>query len=140
MRLVLDTNIFVSALLLPHSVPAELVKLWLAGRFSVITAQDQVDEIARVTRYPKIRERLRPAIAGRLVNQLRSRSTVLAELAVVEVSPDPFDNYLLAMAEAGRADLLVTGDKRDLLALKRHGGADIVSVRTALARLQGEAS
>ena len=75
MRLVLDTNIFVSALLLPHSVPADLVKPWLAGCFSVITAQDQVDEIARATRHSKIRERLRPAIAGHLVNQLRSRST-----------------------------------------------------------------
>ena len=59
MRLVLDTNNFDSALLLPHSVPAELVKPWLAGCFSVITAQDQVDEIARATRHSKIRERLR---------------------------------------------------------------------------------
>jgi len=116
-RLVIDTNIFVSALLLPRSTPAQLVRLWTAGRFDVVTAMEQLDEIARVTRYPKVRERLRPAVAGRLANQLRHRATLLADLPLVEVSPDPYDNYLLALAGVGKADLLVTGDKRDLLAL-----------------------
>ncbi len=51
----------------------------------------------------------------------------------MEVSPDPYDNYLLAMAAAGAADYLVTGDKRDLLALERHGGTRIVTVRTFVA-------
>ena len=139
-RLVLDTNIFVSALLLPHSAPTELVRLWLAGSFDVLSADAQMDEIARVTRYPKVRERLRPATAGRLINQLRGRATLLAELPQVDASPDPFDNDLLALAAAGRADLLVTGDKRDLLALKRYGGAAIVSVREALGRLQRDSA
>ena len=136
MRLVIDTNIFVSALLLPRSTPAELVRLWTAGRFDVVTAEEQLDEIARVTRYPKIRERLRPAVAGRLVNQLRHRATLVADLPLVKVSPDPYDNYLLALAGVGKADLLVTGDKRDLLALKRHDGALIVTARAALEHLQ----
>lgn len=140
MRLVIDTNIFVSALLLPRSTPAQLVRLWTAGRFDVVTAMEQLDEIARVTRYPKVRERLRPAVAGRLVNQLRHRATLLADLplvevSLVEVSPDPYDNYLLALAGVGKADLLVTGDKRDLLALKRHDGALIVTARAALEHL-----
>lgn len=135
--MVIDTNIFVSALLLPYSVPAELVRLWTAGRFDVVTAEEQLDEIARVTRYPKVRERLRPAVAGRLINQLRSRATLLAQLPTVDASPDPFDNYLLALTEAGRADLLVTGDKRDLLALGRYAGAAIVTARTAIDRMQG---
>lgn len=136
-RLVLDINIFVSALLLPHSLPAELVRLWIAGQVIVLSADAQIDEIARVTRYPKVRERLRPATAGRLINPLRGRASLLTNLPQVDVSPDPYDNYLLAMADIGRADMLVTGDKRDLLALTQYASAAIVSVRTALDRLQG---
>jgi predicted nucleic acid-binding protein len=71
--------------------------------------------------------------AGRIVNDLRNLAVMLERLPVVEVSPDPYDNYLLAMAAAGAADYLVTGDKRDLLALERHGGTRIVTVRTLVA-------
>ena len=53
----------------------------------------------------------------------------------VDRSPDPKDNFLLALAEAGNADLLVSGDKRDVLALKRHEGTRIVTAREALQAL-----
>ena len=56
----------------------------------------------------------------------------LDTLPVVEVSPDPDDNYLLAMAVAGSADFLVTGDKRDLLGLGTHAGTRIISARAFL--------
>jgi uncharacterized protein len=48
------------------------------------------------------------------------------------VSPDPYDNYLLATAAIGSADFLVTGDKNDLLALKLYKGTKIVTVRDFL--------
>ncbi len=86
-----------------------------------------------VTRYAKIRDRLTPALAGRLINELRDLAIVLKDLPEVTVSPDPWDNYLLATAAAGAADLLVTGDKRDLLPLGRYKGAKIVTVREFLA-------
>ena len=44
-------------------------------------------------------------------------------------SPDPTDDFLLALCEAGKADYLVTGDKSGLLALGRHKGTQIVSAR-----------
>ena len=132
MRLVVDTNILVSALLSAASLPAQIVLLWRAGRFDLLTAAEQLNEIGRVTRYPKIRERLRPAVAGRLVNDLRALAVVLDTLPVVEASPDPDDNYLLAMAVAGSADFLVTGDKRDLLGLGAHAGTRIISARAFL--------
>jgi len=71
MRVVLDTNVLVSALLITASVPARLITLWRQGRFELSTAPAQLDELMRVTRYPKIRARLQPALAGRLVNELR---------------------------------------------------------------------
>ena len=133
MRLVVDTNILISALLATTSLPAHLVVLWRAGRFELLTAAEQLDELMRVTRYPKIRERLAPAIAGRLVNDLRALAVMIDKLPVVEVSADPDDNYLLALAAAGAADFLVTGDKRDLLGLAVYEGTKIVTVREFLA-------
>lgn len=132
MRLVVDTNILVSALLAPTSLPAHLIVLWREGRFDLLTSADQLDELMRVTRYPKIRERLSPSLAGRLINEIRDLAVLLEALPIVTASPDPYDNYLLAMASAGAADFLVTGDKRDVLALKLFEGTKIITVRDFL--------
>jgi putative PIN family toxin of toxin-antitoxin system len=131
-RLVIDTNILISALLTGSSLPAHLIALWREGRFDLLTSADQLDELMRVTRYPRIRERLAPQLAGRLINELRDIAVVVKNLPVVTVSPDPYDNYLLATAAASSADFLVTGDKRDLLALKLYEGTRIITVREFL--------
>ena len=93
MRVVIDTNVLVSALLSPASLPAELVTLWREGRFTLLTAAPQQEELTRVTRYPKLRARLNPALAGRLVNELRDLAETVSPLPSVDVSPDPYDNY-----------------------------------------------
>jgi putative PIN family toxin of toxin-antitoxin system len=132
-RLVVDTNVLISALLAEHSLPAQLIRLWREGRFDLLTSAEQLDELRRVTRYPKIRERLAPPLAGRLINELRDLATLVVNLPAVTISLDPDDNYLLAMAAAGAADFLVTGDKRHLLALGRFESTSILSVREFLA-------
>ena len=129
MRVVLDTNVLVSALLVESSPPAQLIVHWKQGRFTLLTAAPQLDELMRVTRYPKLRTRLKPAQAGRLVNALREIAEVVETLPTVEASPDPYDNYLLSIAAGGAADYLVTGDKPHLLALGRYAGIKIASVR-----------
>ena len=133
MRLVVDTNVLVSALLSGTSLPARLITLWREDGFDLLTSAEQLDELMRVTRYPKIRTRLAPALAGRLVNDLRAVALLVTNLPAVAVCPDPHDDYLLATAQAGSADYLVTGDKRDLLALGLHEGTRIVTVRDFLA-------
>lgn len=132
MRVVVDTNVLVSALLSGKSLPAQLVTAWRQGDFTLLTSVEQLDELRRVTRYRKIRARLAPALAGRLVNELRAVATVLDGLPEVDVSRDPWDNYLLGIVEAGEANVLVTGDKADLLSLERHAGSRIVTVRQFL--------
>jgi len=131
-RVVVDTNVLVSALLSGKSLPAQLVTAWRQGDFTLLTSVEQLDELRRVTRYRKIRARLAPALAGRLVNELRAVATVLDGLPEVDVSRDPWDNYLLGIVEAGEANVLVTGDKADLLSLERHAGSRIVTVRQFL--------
>lgn len=133
MRSVIDTNVLVSALLTGSSLPAHLVTLWREGLFDLLTSTAQLDELMRVTRYPKIRERLTPTLAGRLINELRDLVIVVEKFPQVTICADLFDNYLLAMAAAGVADFLVTGDKRDLLGLRVYEGARIMTVRDFLA-------
>jgi predicted nucleic acid-binding protein len=63
-----------------------------------------------------------------LINDLRKVAIMVANLPTVDTCTDPYDNYLLAMAAAGAADFLVTGDKRDVLGLKLYQGTRIVTV------------
>jgi len=135
-RVVIDTNVLISALLSSASLPAHLILLWREGRFEVLTSVGQLDELIRVTRYPKVRERLAPALAGRLINELRDVATMVRDLPVANASPDPDDNAILSIAVGGAAEFLITGDKRDLLFLKSFQGARIVTVREFLT-LQG---
>lgn len=137
MRVVLDTNILLAALMSEAAPPGLLYKAWRAGRFTLVSCLHQVEELREVTRRPRIRDLIRPTEAGRMVNDIRALATMVTELPPVEVSPDPFDNYLLSLAAAGQADLLVTGDKRDLLALKSHGGTVITTARQAVRRITG---
>jgi putative PIN family toxin of toxin-antitoxin system len=137
MRFILDTNILVAALITRGTPPDQLYEAWRDGRFTLITSELQIEEIRRVTRREGIRFRIHPAEAGRLVNDLRRLATVVGNLPTVDVSPDPYDNFLLAMAQCAQADILVTGDKRDLLSLSRHQGTRILTARNALELLRG---
>lgn len=132
MRLVVDTNVLISALLMNTSLPAHLLALWREGFFDLLTSDEQLDELRRVTRYPRIHERLSAALAGRLINEVRNLAILMTDPPVVAVSPDPHDDYLLGIAKAGAADFLLTGDKSDVLALKLFDGTKIVTVRTFL--------
>ena len=129
MRVVLDTGILIAALITTDTPPGLIYQAWRKKRFELVTSGWQLDEFRRVSRYSKLRRFLKPTEAGNLVNGLRHQATVLETLPTVEISPDPDDNPLLAMAEASQAQYLVTGDKKDLLALGTIGGTHIVTAR-----------
>ena len=50
MRVVLDTNVLLAALISPTGTPARIYEAWKAGRFDLLTSEEQLDEFARVTR------------------------------------------------------------------------------------------
>jgi uncharacterized protein len=127
MRVVLDTNILVSTLLIPVGNPAAIYRAWQEGYFALLICAEQLDELRVTLHKPAIAARIKPYNAGRLVNQLKELATSVGELPRVERSPDPTDDFLLALSEAGKADYLVTGDKGGLLALDRHKATRIIS-------------
>ena len=127
MRVVLDTNILVSALLVSQGNPAAIYRAWQEGYFALLICAEQLDELRATLHKPAIAARIKPYNAGRLVNQLKELATNVGALPRVERSPDPTDDFLLALSEAGEADYLVTGDKSGLLALGHHKTTRIIS-------------
>jgi uncharacterized protein len=135
MRVVLDTNILVSAIIAPAGKPAAIMDAWLDGRFTLLTCAAHIDELHSTLQKPRVAELIKPHKAGRLVNQIKRLAEDIDPLPAVERSPDPTDDFLLALSEAGHADYLVTGDKSGLLALEHHKRTRILSARTFAALL-----
>jgi len=129
MRVVLDTNILISALLVQTGHPAAIYRAWQEGRFTLLTCAEQLDELMATLHKPVIAARIKPYKAGRLVNDLKELAETIDPLPRVSLSPDPTDDFLLALSEAGKADYLVTGDKSGLLSLARHAATRIISAR-----------
>jgi len=135
MRAILDTNLLCSALLTPGGPTDRLYRAWREGRFQLLTSEEQLEEFRRVTRYPRLKSFIEGAAAGAMCNELRRLAILLDTLPVIEASKDPGDNFLLAMAQAGEADVLVTGDKQDLLSLKVFQRTRIITGRQFLTQL-----
>ena len=127
MRVVLDSNILVSALIVPAGKPAAILDAWLDGKFALLTCAAHLDELRSTLQKPRVAELVKPYNDGRLVNQIKRFAEDVGALPPVQRSPDPTDDFLLGMCEAGQADYLVTGDKAGLLSLDRHKATRIIS-------------
>ena len=128
MRVVVDTNVLLSAFIRVDSKPYQVVQAWLDGVFELVSSAAQIEEVSRASRYPRVRQLIGPAEVGWLVNRIRDRALMIGRLPRVDVSPDPADNFLLGMAQAADADFLVSGDKTGLLAIRQHRNTRIISV------------
>ncbi len=135
MRVVLDVNVVVSAVLAPNGTPHRLIQAWRLGAFFLITSAGIIAEVEDKLRSPRV-----DGAYGVSADDVRAVGTLLrtqAEMAVVPreavvvVTNDPEDDYVLATAVAGTADYLVTGDRR-MLALSVYQGIRIVSPRESL--------
>lgn len=133
MRVVLDTNILVSALITRGTPPDRLYRAWLRNEIELVTSAAQMEEVADVLARPRLRNYVDPDEAAQMVAAIHQRARVLDEVPVERRSLDPKDDAILAAAVAGAAALVVSGDKKDMLALGDVGGIPIRSAREALA-------
>jgi putative PIN family toxin of toxin-antitoxin system len=111
MRVVLDTNVLLSALLSPRGIPHEIYLAWRASIFELVTSTTQLDELRRASRYPKFKSILQPSKIGTMINHLQNAIVLDRYPINIEVA-DPNDAFLLGMSIAGDVDYLVTGDHR----------------------------
>ena len=127
MRVVLDTNIFISALISETGPPYQAYNAWVDRRFDLISSEDQITELRRISRYAKLEKLVPKPVFGNLINAIRKTALIEAAKVTVDLL-DPDDAFLLGLASAGNADYLVTGDKRaDLLAMGTYGRTKIVT-------------
>lgn len=127
MLVVLDSNIFISALISKTGSPHKCYEAWLSGRFDLVSSINQIEEIKRISRYPKLQKSVPKHVFGDLIKALYGTTLIKAAETSIELN-DPDDAFLLGMAKAGDADYLVTGDKRaGLLALGNYGRTRIVT-------------
>jgi len=119
MRVVIDTNVFVSGLMLPASVPRRILAAAIVGGFELVLCEAIVEEISAALRYPKVRERiaLSDDELDRYVQALRFMADMVdPSRVVVQVPGDRNDDVILATLVVAKADWLITGDAA-LLAL-----------------------
>jgi uncharacterized protein len=128
-RVVLDTNVVVSALLFTHGSLAWLRDAWSAEALIPLVSRETVLEIVRVLAYPKfsLDEDERDAVLSDYlpfceVVPMRRRPARVPECR------DPDDRKFLELAIAGKADYLVTGDD-DLLSVKMKGTVIVTPAR-----------
>ena len=131
MRVVLDTNILVSALITKGTPPDGLYRAWLRGEIELVTSAVQIAELDDVLSRPRLQRLLDADQASAIVENIGTRAVVLDELPSVSLSPDPMDNQILAAAIAGRVDLIVSGDKKHVLSLRKVGDVPLVTARMA---------
>ena len=129
MRVVLDTNIFISALISKKGYAAQAFDLWTQKKYDLVTSQAQIDELRQVSRYEHLKDRFRRPEMGRLINALRYKALVVENLPELHLSPDPDDNLILATGIAGQVHYIVSGDKGDMLSLEAVQGIPILTAR-----------
>jgi len=128
--IVVDTNVLISAILVPGSVPDLVLASVFAARALVVSPQ-QVDEIADVLTRPKILKRVNIETVERILHLLRTVPTVCIPRTRVIDCRDPKDNMILEIALEAGATLIISGDG-DLLDLHPWRGHAIVTPRAYL--------
>jgi putative PIN family toxin of toxin-antitoxin system len=138
-RLVIDTNVFVSGLISAEGSPAQILRAVQAKRAVHLVSDPIVEEYLRVLDYPRIRKfrKISDAFVADIAAYLVYQTERVELRSRIRMSPDPDDDVFLNTAVDGRATLLVTGDKTDLLALRRVDSIPIVSAREAVERIEG---
>jgi putative PIN family toxin of toxin-antitoxin system len=110
-RVVLDPNVLVSAAISPSGPPREILSAWLDGRFELVASPALLDELEDVVARPKFRRWISTEVTWEFIEGLADAAVMVDDPPTrPELSPDPDDDYLIALARAVGADYLASGD------------------------------
>lgn len=129
MKVVIDTNVFISRVASSKGAPARIFDKWVNGAFELIASNDIIIEYRTALGYERVRKRhgLTPPQIENVINDLLSAVTLVTPTEAVDsVVDDPDDHKFLECAQAGGAEFIISGDKH-LLNLKEYRGIQILS-------------
>jgi putative PIN family toxin of toxin-antitoxin system len=112
-RVAVDTNLTVSAMINPAGFPARVMAAFAAGRFTLETSEPLLEELGVKLCLPRIRRRtgLTPGQVADLTDAMRELAEVVAVTGEVKLCRDPNDDRVIETALKGRADVLVSRDE-----------------------------
>ena len=133
-RVVLDTNVVISALLSPHRAAAQVLDLVLAGELTALRDDRVIAEYREVARRPRFG--FAPADVDRVLDAVDAVSEHVGAAPLGVELPDPDDLPFLEVAVAGRADALATGNVRHFVPTRGRHMVRVVSPRELLDALR----
>jgi uncharacterized protein len=112
-RVVVDPGVFVSVLIgSPGSPPDRIFNAWVADRIEIVASPKVIAELRHVVMRPKFRRWFDEARARQLIERIELHATIHPDPPTLEdATPDPKDDYLVALAVAARVDAVVSGDR-----------------------------
>jgi uncharacterized protein len=135
-RIVLDTNVLIAALLSPHGAPAQLLDLALARQILLLVDDRILAEYHEVARRPMFG--FSEGDLPRVLNALTALAEHVAARPLPVILPDDGDVPFLEVAVAGQADALVTGNTRHFVPKRGHHAVRVRAPREELDDLRGE--
>jgi uncharacterized protein len=110
LRLVLDTNVVISAAIKPTGLQRTILLLAITKPARLYVSQPILNEYGDVLAHPELR--IRKGLRQQLLQLIKNRSRIVTRIRRVAVCRDPSDDMFLECADAARADYLITGNQR----------------------------
>lgn len=138
LKVVIDTNVFISAVLSKSGIPAEILNLWRKRSFVVATNEIAIEEVQRVLKDLSSRGKynLPTNEITNLLDLLRKEAQIVTgRIGIKDIIPqDKSDEIFLAIAIEADADVIISGDKH-LLNLGKFNNIPILTPRNFIDRL-----
>ena len=110
LRLVIDTNVVVSAALKPEGLQRTVLLLAMTKPVRWYVSDPILSEYTTVLARPELK--IRKTLRQQLLQLIKNRAHVVTPSRLVQVTPDPADNIFVECADRARADYLITGNQR----------------------------
>jgi uncharacterized protein len=139
LRAVVDTNIFIRAIILPKGTVGPVITHLRDNDYSLIYSPILIDELLAKLALPRIRDKyhLDDQAIDNILALIALRGELVTPTRKVKACRDPKDDMFIEAALAGSAEYIVTGDK-DLLILKKFETVQFVTPRIFLEVLEGD--
>lgn len=125
LKIVCDTNVLISALIFPGSKPDKIIQKIAVQKFIHMTSPDILGELKRIL---KVKFKSTEAEAENSVQFISDISTMIYPIERVDfIKNDPDDNKILECAETGKANQIVSGDKKHLLPIERYKQIEMIA-------------